>query len=103
MVYLVAAILENEKTLGTRLNLNERASRASLVFGSSLIIIIIIIIKIYHGNNNNNKINKSINYRNNDLFSGRKTRIRFPNDLIDNNNNNNNNNYYYCYYKLINR
>ena len=46
MVYLVAAILENEKTLGTRLNLNERASRASLVFGSSLIIIIIRLIII---------------------------------------------------------
>ena len=45
-MYLVAAILKNEKTLGTRLNLNERASRASLIFGSSLIIIIIIIIII---------------------------------------------------------
>ena len=43
---LVAAILEDEKTLGTRLNLNERASRASLVFGSSLIIIIIRLIII---------------------------------------------------------
>ena len=46
IVYPVAAILENEKTLGKRLSLNERASRASLVFGSSLIIIIIIIIII---------------------------------------------------------
>ena len=45
-MYPVAAILENEKTLGTRLSLNERASRASLVFGSSLIIIIIIIMII---------------------------------------------------------
>ena len=46
IVYPVAAILENEKTLGKRLSLNERASRASLVFGSSLIITIIIIIII---------------------------------------------------------
>ena len=50
IVYPVAAILENEKTLGKRLSLNERASRASLVFGSSLIIIIIIIPIISNGN-----------------------------------------------------
>ena len=50
-MYPVAAILENEKTLGKRLSLNERASRASLVFGSSLIIIIIIIIIIISNGN----------------------------------------------------